>query len=164
MKVIIREWVDLPIAYEFRTFVSQKKINAISQYFDNCYFDQVLQNKKIILSLILSLWEKASEKISFQNGIIDFGITSNLNHIYIIECNPFDQMTGGALFDYFTDWEVITGRAEFEFRVIESSGGEYLERQQEGTRASFLPEMEKAKQIQEKRKEEKRKEETCSIL
>jgi len=136
-------------------FYHPKKINAISQYFDNIYIKEIDQIKNTCLTLILSLWEKASPHVSFQNGIVDFGITSDLNHAFIIECNPLDQFTGPALFNYFEDWEVITGKSEFEFRVVDVRG-EYLLPRQEGTYTSFLPEIKKAIVIQEKRKEERR--------
>jgi len=150
MKVVVREWVDIPISYEFRTFITHKKINAITQYFDTFYCEQIVQNKDTLLALILSLWEKASANVPFENGIIDFAITSDLSHVYIIECNPLDILTGSSLFSYYDDWEVITGRADFEFRVIVANWDK-LENKNEATVMSFSPEIKRAKVIQEKK-------------
>jgi len=167
MNIIIREWVDIPIRYEFRAFITHKRINCISQYFNNCYFKDVVTNKDLILTGILSLWEEVKEKLSFNHGIVDFALSEDLMQAYIIECNPLDILTGPALFDYTADWEIITGTAPFEFRIV-SELNERLMKELDGTYYSFLPEINKAIKIQEMKREEekieKEKNQKCSIM
>jgi len=82
--------------------------------------------------------------------------------VYIIECNPLDQLTGASLFNYFEDWEIVTGRAKFEFRVVEANW-KGLESHHNVTLATFSPEITRAKFLQQKRNEEKEKEK-CRIM
>jgi len=164
MKVIIRQWVDINIGDEFRCFVTNKKINCLCQYFDNCYFQNTVNNKDKILDAILKKWELIKDRLPFENGIVDFAFDISGN-IYLIECNPLDQFTGGGLFDYVADWEVITGRKPLEFRTVDKNDPRFLN-QLEATESSFSREIRKAKTLQEAEKAElppEKTEETCLL-
>jgi len=168
MKIIIREWVDVPIKYEFRSFITDRRINCITQYFDNCLFTGVIENHSKIMSNIISLWDQVKDKVQFSHGIVDFALSEDLQKTYIIECNPLDIFTGPALFHYTQDWDVITGKAPFEFRFI-TEITEKVANDQLGNEISFKPEIDKAKQKQrllaEKRRIEKEKQsQICSIM
>jgi len=164
MKIIVREWVDVPIRYEFRSFITHKRINCITQYFNSCYFTEIVENKDLISTAIQSLWESVQHKVEFSNGIVDFALSEDLKTVYIIECNPLDILTGPALFNYFSDWETITGNAQFEFRIVNEIT-EQVRNEQEGNVVSFRPEINKAIKLQHIREEERRlqKEQKCTI-
>jgi hypothetical protein len=45
------------------------------------------------------------------DAIVDFGLDTE--RVYIIETNPFDELTGSGMFDYIKDWEILTGIASY---------------------------------------------------
>lgn len=56
---------------EFRCFITNKKLNCVCQYFDNCYFENVIQNKDKIKNKILEKWEEIKDSLPFQ-GMLHF--------------------------------------------------------------------------------------------
>jgi hypothetical protein len=176
MNLIIRGWVDVPIDFELRCFFTHRKINAISQYFDNCYFQDLLDNKEKIETLVLEKWDEVKDKLPFEYGIVDFTVDVRGGRAYIIEFNPLDMFTGSSLFDYYADWEVIVGAKgegeegeakRPEFRVIETVDNKKLQNDLDGTVSSFMTEIRKARRKiteRESKKEEERKEEACSMM
>eukprot|EP01127_Copromyxa_protea_P021175 TRINITY_DN720_c0_g1_i1.p1 TRINITY_DN720_c0_g1~~TRINITY_DN720_c0_g1_i1.p1 ORF type:complete len:189 (+),score=38.22 TRINITY_DN720_c0_g1_i1:1140-1706(+) len=163
MNVIIRNWVAIPIDYEFRCFFTKKKINAISQYFNNCYFQSVVENKELLERLMLEKWEEVKDKIPFEEGIVDFVVDLDERKTYIIEFNPLDQFTGSAMFDYFADWDVVTGNAPREFRIIDSREYPTLKNEWEGMFSSFGEEIHKA-ELRQNEKSRQEQKESCSMM
>ncbi|EFC36856.1 predicted protein [Naegleria gruberi] len=85
IKIIIREWVDIPSKYEFRSFVKNKQLTAISQYFDTF-----------------------AHRVPLNDYICDFAIDSN-GRVYIVELNPFSTTTDACLFSWTKDGEILNG-------------------------------------------------------
>lgn len=148
MNVIIREWKQLPIDFEFRCFFTKRTINAITQYFNNCYFHTVVENKEEIEGIILSQWDLVKGSIPFDNGIVDFVVDWKKRTAYIIEFNPLDLFTGSGLFDYYEDWDVVVGNKPREFRVVSSLEDKALQHELEGNVSSFDREIRKAREKQ----------------
>jgi hypothetical protein len=51
-KLILRQWIPEIVDHperEFRCFVHQKNLNAVTQYFSDTYFPELLKNKEVIL-------------------------------------------------------------------------------------------------------------------
>jgi hypothetical protein len=131
-KVIIRKWDNrLPYHGEFRCFVHNYSMNAISQYDNYCYFPQLfetegrLQEKEKLMrdyyqNQVRPLLEQANFPPHF---VIDLGVLIN-NTVTVIELNPADndvvKGTGSAMFSWSRDADVIQGRAPFEMRVNKS--------------------------------------------
>src|SRR5437899_2782482 len=98
MKIIVREWKHLHIKYgtpyftrvihlnylrcvcltitiiyvyfpEFRSFVTKRKVNAISQYFNNCYFEDIVKEKENILNRILQFWETVKDMLPYDGNL-----------------------------------------------------------------------------------------------
>jgi hypothetical protein len=57
LNLVIRQWVDFDIAYELRGFVCDNRLTALSQYYYDCYFDVVSQQKDLIASSVQHYWE-----------------------------------------------------------------------------------------------------------
>jgi hypothetical protein len=49
----------------------------------------------------------------FSDAIVDFAVHED--RVYVIETNPFDELTGSGLFDYKDDWDVLTGTIAISF-------------------------------------------------
>lgn len=166
MNLIIRKWVQLPINYEFRCFFTNHTINAITQYFNNCFFQEVVDAKDKLEQLMLDEWDKVKNLLPFENGIVDFVVDLSKERAYIIEFNPLDLFTGDGLFDYYEDWDVIVGNKPREFRIIESLDGKQIQHELEGTVSSFSVEIQKARKRQNDIAEvtAETKEENCLVM
>jgi hypothetical protein len=121
MKIIIRKWVSIPPSMEFRGFVHEKKLTALSQYFHIVYFPDLPPQKELIQSRIFHLFEQIKDIIPVNNFIIDFGVVED--KVLVIELNPFHDYEGcgtdPGLFDWKIDRKIVDGEAPFEFRVRE---------------------------------------------
>lgn len=125
--IIIREWIDIPIQFEFRAFVYDNKLTAVSQYFNNAYFPELIECKEKILKLIQDLFDKVSPIVGINppEYVLDIGVLVNEEKAYVIELNPFGKPngmgTGTCLFDNSnpTDLDILFGNSDFEFRLEE---------------------------------------------
>mmetsp|Transcript_13362 Transcript_13362/g.42274 ORF Transcript_13362/g.42274 Transcript_13362/m.42274 type:complete len:273 (-) Transcript_13362:99-917(-) len=124
MKVILRTWEPrLNHRFEFRAFVSGGELTAISQYNHYCYFPEVVQRKQEVLDLIQGFWyAKVRERVPVPDYVVDFAVLDPVDgrsEVVVIELNPFESTTGGALFDWRADKETLT-HGPFSFRVHEA--------------------------------------------
>lgn len=123
-KVLIREWKEIPYELEFRSFVYNNQLNAISQYDYNIYLNYLIVNKETIKNVIHEYFEKeVKSKLEYlKNYVIDFGITSKKEKVYVIELNPFNteesQGTGGSLFNWKEDQKILEN-GPLEIRINE---------------------------------------------
>jgi hypothetical protein len=92
VKLILREWNDdIKYEYEFRCFVYQNSLNAISQY-DYCFFsEELMMNSDKMKSSISSFFDGVvkNKLKDLENYVIDFGVTKS-GEIFVIELNPFN--------------------------------------------------------------------------
>jgi hypothetical protein len=47
--IVLREWVDVPPQFEFRGFVYGDRLTALSQYFNNGFFPEVVEQRDLVL-------------------------------------------------------------------------------------------------------------------
>ena len=90
---VIREFVDIEVDMEFRGFVFNEKLNALSQYNYLIYSDNLYKNKTIIQDLILDFFNQQVSQLlsksSFsKNYVIDFAVFSS-RFFYILKCAIF---------------------------------------------------------------------------
>lgn len=105
-QIILREFdSNILLENEFRCFVYQNRITAISQYDPYVYYESLIKQKNVIKSLILKFYEANRETIPFVNCIMDVVLLyePEIVNVKIIEFNPFDQYTGAGLFDWNKD-------------------------------------------------------------
>ncbi len=125
--IIIREWNDqLESSMEFRCFVYQSKITAISQYNQYCKYYH-LQNANTIQQIKLTIIQYWQNKIQplldpfpekYTNYVIDIGLIGNHFDCIVVEMNPFEITTGTSLFDWTIDNDQLRGDGhEVEIRV-----------------------------------------------
>jgi hypothetical protein len=134
--IILRRWLDnLWQHAEFRVFVYQRRVVAISQYNHLCRFKQLSDNASRdtelqLIALIQPFVEKTvmpkldAEK--FDNAIVDVALLptnmrsidddndNEIGSLYnynlepiVIELNPFATTTGPALFDWTVDKDIL---------------------------------------------------------
>ena len=129
--IIIRQWNDLlDPSMEFRCFVYQSNLTAISQYNYLCKFYH-LQNDEIVQQIKITIIKYWQDKIQplldpfpekYSNYVIDIGLIENkLTNKYdciVIEMNPFESTTNPSLFDWTKDNNQLRGQGnEIQIRV-----------------------------------------------
>lgn len=120
IKLYLFPWIKLDKKKEFRVFVYNKKITAISQQFlhhivyennnSKEFKNQIYEYVEIIL---LYFYQEISNKINLNNYTYDFALLDN-NEPYFIEPNSFgpEQAAGSALFGWHNDHDIIYQESE----------------------------------------------------
>mmetsp|Transcript_11715 Transcript_11715/g.18454 ORF Transcript_11715/g.18454 Transcript_11715/m.18454 type:complete len:412 (+) Transcript_11715:29-1264(+) len=121
--VVVREWNENIVHrnhMEFRGFVYQNQLNAVSQYDDITFYPDIYSNKEDIGDRILEFFnEKIRDKLSsIESYVIDFFVDDN--EIFVIELNPFHNGAGACLFSWRENRELFMN-GPYEFRVVEAS-------------------------------------------
>jgi len=126
VQLIVREWIDIKIEYEFRGFVVNGVLTAVSQYSDPCYFEDLIKNKSKCEKQILDFFKNTlKDTIPINSYIIDFALVplpenEDQFKIWVIELNPYNDYegcgAGSCLFDWKKDREVLTNGYEFRIR------------------------------------------------
>eukprot|EP00040_Diaphanoeca_grandis_P041754 m.263444 g.263444 ORF g.263444 m.263444 type:complete len:365 (+) comp50435_c0_seq1:183-1277(+) len=120
---VVRQWVDIDVDMEFRGFVKDGKLCALSQYNHLAYFPRVANQQDHIASIVRDFFKRnitSALKQTFDDYIVDFAIThlgEENQKIWVIELNPFLETTDGCLFSWKTDRDTLEGRNDFEMRV-----------------------------------------------
>lgn len=148
--ILVRRWHNIAVDMEFRGFVKDGRLTALSQYNHMIFSKRLLDNKDEILSLITTFFnEKVKPKIEntkFKDAIVDFALTGKRfadvqapadheDKVWVIEINPFLFTTDPGLFDWERDRDLLLrGRedGQVEFRVNR--------RYSPGIKANLLPE------------------------
>ena len=128
MSIIVREWKKIRKWGEFRGFVCKLKLNAVTQYFCDQKFPELIEKKQEISKIITQFYEgevvKRLEKMGMFHVVVDFGLVFGPNEkiegIIILELNSFGVRTGSGLFDWDKKedlWTILNG--PFEFRIID---------------------------------------------
>eukprot|EP01084_Bolivina_argentea_P095031 170856_1 len=112
ISIALRKWNEkVPITPygEFRCFVHDKQLNAITQYVSNIYFKVLDENKEMIKQKIIDFYENnVKEYIPMDSFVIDFLVLDiddigdddeeekkdDDDKILIIELNPFYKSAG----------------------------------------------------------------------
>lgn len=119
-KIILREWDDEIVEnphLEFRCFVHEQNLNAVTQYFSDTYFTPLLQNKKQIEQRIINFFnDTAKHLIPHPSYVLDLFVGKNIK---IIEINPFHIGAGSGKFSWSQDRKILLeGPLEFRYNQI----------------------------------------------
>eukprot|EP00475_Leptophrys_vorax_P027005 TRINITY_DN38455_c1_g1_i1.p1 TRINITY_DN38455_c1_g1~~TRINITY_DN38455_c1_g1_i1.p1 ORF type:complete len:372 (-),score=92.40 TRINITY_DN38455_c1_g1_i1:87-1175(-) len=122
--VILRQWAKLDPSMEFRTFISKRRMTAVSQYFYHVFYESVYKNQDEILAKLQAFWKEQVDPVLASNNflesyVVDFGILED-GTVIVIEINPFLSTTDAAMFSWEIDEAVlINGRDDghTDFRV-----------------------------------------------
>lgn len=118
-KLIIMPWKDIDPKYEFRIFVLNKKIVAISQQHLYRKYNYTLGEINNIFSAIKNV--NFINELLYQDVVCDVFV-DNSNVCYLIECNPYGpySASGSSLFCWIKDKKILLENSdtiEFRFTV-----------------------------------------------
>ncbi len=109
----------MPLSAEFRGFVVNGTLTALSQYFAPCFFNEIQGREKEIREKCEGLLSQIQHLIP-KKVVCDFAVLENT--VMVIEINPFNDYTGcgtsACMFDWKSDRAVLDGEAPFEFRMV----------------------------------------------
>jgi len=120
--VVIRQWVRIEVDMEWRGYVYDGKLNALSQYNYVPYFERLVKLQDTIKERISSFFyahvQEKLAKINFKNYVIDFAVTGErFDKVYVIEINPWGPETDSALFSFKTEELEILRKQPLTIRV-----------------------------------------------
>ena len=98
MELVLKKWVDINPALEFRVFVRGRKIVGISQR-DANYFAFLAEAKpKITDSIVHFVNSVAVNLFPDPSFVLDVYVPQPYDKIWVIDVNPFSRTTGSLLF------------------------------------------------------------------
>jgi hypothetical protein len=127
ISLVLREWKDIDFDLEFRGFVHNNKLTALSQYNQICFIEDIHRNKDLIEKRILQLFDIIQPKLQSLNSyVLDFTADRKLlsfddkvqECVTIVEVNPYEISTGSCLFDWKTERNLLEN-GPFEFRIVD---------------------------------------------
>ncbi|KAK6203462.1 D123-domain-containing protein [Scheffersomyces amazonensis] len=103
-ELVLRKWMDINPALEFRTFIKDNKIIGISQRDLNHYMyleslKETIHDKihNFIYDTVIPV---LSEKLNLSKYIVDVYIPRPFNKVYIVDINPFTRKSSPLLFTW----------------------------------------------------------------
>eukprot|EP01102_Stenamoeba_stenopodia_P011683 TRINITY_DN3610_c0_g1_i1.p1 TRINITY_DN3610_c0_g1~~TRINITY_DN3610_c0_g1_i1.p1 ORF type:complete len:320 (+),score=67.86 TRINITY_DN3610_c0_g1_i1:55-1014(+) len=112
---VVREYRSLPVDSEFKGFVYNKQLNALTQYDSQAFYNELPGKIDRIAMQIQEFHNKVKDVIPMSAYIVDFCVIDD-NEIKIVELNPFTEHTGSGLFSWKDD-ETIIKEGPFECRI-----------------------------------------------
>mmetsp|Transcript_16301 Transcript_16301/g.24567 ORF Transcript_16301/g.24567 Transcript_16301/m.24567 type:complete len:588 (-) Transcript_16301:62-1825(-) len=121
-QVCLREFdSDLSLDNEFRVFICEDRITAISQYDHYAHYPGLEDKVSFLATGIEKLWKEVHNKIGVSSYVMDVGYLPRSEKFVVIEFSPFFPCTGAALFSWSKDEDTLLGRKPFEFRIKTST-------------------------------------------
>ncbi|CAI5759467.1 unnamed protein product [Candida verbasci] len=119
--LILKKWIDINPALEFRLFIKDEKILGVTQRDLQHY--QFLQDIKEQLRTKIHefVYEKVIPKMKSQKFILDIYIPRPFNKVYIIDINPFSRKSDDLLYTWNELLKIDTSKInenDYEFRLI----------------------------------------------
>lgn len=120
-QICLRAWEpELTLENEFRAYICDGKLCAISQYDHYCHYPGLATMRGEIERQIRALWAEMHPHVGVASYGIDFGWLPHSQRLVMVELSPFLRCTGAHCFRWSNakDVDVLEGRAPFEFRLV----------------------------------------------
>ncbi|XP_072024900.1 translation initiation factor eIF2 assembly protein-like [Amphiura filiformis] len=100
-ELILRKWVDVSQAMEFRVFVKHDNIIGISQRDPTTYFPVLQSMKEHIGGRICNFHRKYIQgKFHDEDYVFDVYFKNEVKKIMLLDFNPFGEVTDGLMFEW----------------------------------------------------------------
>jgi hypothetical protein len=124
LHIVIRKWdqqIQDDSEMEFRGFVNNNQLNAVSQYDYLQIYPFVVENRELIQKRIYEFWEQQLQDLlsqSHRSYVCDFYVPKNPNEsVKLVELNPFLSSSGPCLFNWSKENSILLN-GPFEFRIL----------------------------------------------
>lgn len=114
-QLVLRKWSNLYPSQEFRVFVWQGEVKAISQRQATQYYPHVLERVDHYQELIHRFWDEHMERSPCDDLVMDLYIDKN-DRVWLIDFNVWGSRTDALLFS----WSELANLRDFEMRVVET--------------------------------------------
>ena len=109
--LVLRQWREIDSSLEFRVFVRNSYIIAISQRNSADYYPFLSAIKMDILKMIIQFFEKNMQKnLLLPNCVFDCYLHSDFMRVTLIDFAPFNELTSGLLFTWeelYKNWDGV---------------------------------------------------------
>ena len=102
--LVLREWLD-HISNEYRCFVCNGKLNAVSGY--GCNKDPIKNEKELVDFLNSKPFQDIILTIPHSHAVVDCSIDPTNYEVKIIEINPFSKRSSAAKFSWVIDKNIL---------------------------------------------------------
>eukprot|EP01126_Amoeba_proteus_P006192 TRINITY_DN12150_c0_g1_i2.p1 TRINITY_DN12150_c0_g1~~TRINITY_DN12150_c0_g1_i2.p1 ORF type:complete len:228 (+),score=47.45 TRINITY_DN12150_c0_g1_i2:908-1591(+) len=119
--IVVRKWEEILPEFEFRCFVYNHSITAITQYYKSTFVPQMVEMKEEIQEMIHEFFSvQIKNRIPVENYVLDLAVIPASKQIWVVEINNPPPVAGQALFDWKNeeDRNILEGRSPFELRVL----------------------------------------------
>ena len=99
-ELVLRKWIDISPAMEFRCFVKKNKIIAISQRDHTNYYDFLMNNKDKVHKDITTFFNKFIRSRFADSSFVFDVYAPKEGSIRLLDINPFSQVTDSLLFSW----------------------------------------------------------------
>jgi hypothetical protein len=133
---VIRKWEHILPEFEFRAFVFNRKLTALTQYYKTTYVPQMSEQREKLEQMIKAFFSETEQLIPARvlDYVVDYAVEPASGKIWIVEMyvsrltiafflicrNTPPPVAGQALFDWDleADKNILLGNSPFEFRII----------------------------------------------
>lgn len=103
-KLILRKWND-HLQNEYRCFICNKRLNAVSTYQDKQY---LINDDKTLRNFINSqIFQDIILKVPYSHAVVDCSIDPVTYKVTIIEINPFSKRSSAVKFSWTIDKDIL---------------------------------------------------------
>lgn len=117
-ELVLRKWMDINPAMEFRVFIKDKRIIGISQRDLNHYMFLEALKDELHDKIDEFVTETVIPAMDQEKYILDIYVPKPFNRVFIIDVNPFTRKSDPLLFTWN---ELLTQKDDYEFRLINST-------------------------------------------
>lgn len=109
-QICLRKWeAELSIDYEFRAFICEGTLTAISQYDHYTYYPYLETEADMLKKGIYELWVEVHPYVKINSYVLDVAYLKRSKKFMVVELSPFSPCTGPALFHWEADRIILEG-------------------------------------------------------
>jgi hypothetical protein len=129
-RVCVREFRHLPLEFELRAFVYNRRITAITQYNPYLFFPLLVKHKQALVARVEEMVTQTLPQIALDHCVLDLALVRaqadderdfflgqseeeldvGAFRVMIVELNPFAEFAGEGLFNWVTDKPLLMGQ------------------------------------------------------
>lgn len=118
LELVLRKWVDINPSMEFRCFVRDRQLIAISQRDLNYYSFLEEIEEELSEKIFMFFDDVLLRKFDSNSFVFDVYIPKPFNKVYLIDINPFQRSTESFLFSWNELATMKPAEDDVDFRLI----------------------------------------------